>query len=129
MEERTTEMKLLLAALLMTTAAFSQAVVKYEPITLNCANQGFFDALSSGCFLPQIKVTAHPADPNVIGFFILVVYRSAMFGVPIAQPHFTTTRDANGDFIATFPSGDMTGIVISAQPVSAGSLVLATPAP
>ena len=130
-------MKKLVAILFFTAvAAFPQRVranliaapaasVTYAQIAPDCSGQGFMDQLSSGCFLPRIKVTAHPSSQNAAGFFVLVVYTSAMFNLPIVQPHFTTERDANGDFICVFPSGDMTAITISAAEVLPGALVAA----
>jgi hypothetical protein len=126
-QERENQMKTLFAILLTASAAFAQATVKYEQIAPNCNGVSFLDQFSSGCFSPRIKVTAHPSTAEVAGVFILVTYKSVMFGSRQAQPHFTMARDEAGDFIAIFPSGDMSDIVISAVGVASTDLIVASP--
>lgn len=133
-------MKKLVAIVFLTAvAAFPQRMrikpiaapaptVSYEQIAPDCSGLAFPDELSSGCMGPRIKVTAHPSNPDAVGFFVLVVYTSKTFNLPVAQPHYTMERDANGDFICVFPSGDMSQITISAAEVHPGELIVA-PAP
>jgi hypothetical protein len=75
--------------------------------------------------LPHIKVTAHPSSPSVIGFFVLIAYRSITFDTVVFQPHFITQRDAKGDFVESFLSGDMASIAISALETFPGAIVYA----
>ncbi len=82
---------------------------------------------SSGCNFPRIKVTAHPSSSITLGFFVLVTYKSVMFGLPVAKPQLTTERDQNGDFIAVLPSGDMADVVVSALEMFPGQIVYAQP--
>lgn len=113
-------MKTLFAILLMASAAFAQATVKYEQAHVTCSNS-FLEAYSC---IPQIKVTIHPADPKSIAAFAVVVYKSIAFGDSVVQAHVSTTKDEHGDFVVMFPSGDMSNPIISA--VEAEQLVSAT---
>lgn len=106
--------------------AASPVMVQYSQTQAVCGPLANLPTvLSSGCLWPSIKVTARSANPNAVGLFILVLYKSVASGVFVVQPHFTTERDSFGDFIATFPSGDMSAITISAVEVEPGELVTA----
>ena len=135
--------KTIFAILLLATSAFSQptqvhrtfaatkatATVSYEQIAagVGCDPQAnWATQVSLGCLWPSIKVTAHPANPNAVGFFILTIYKSLTTGLMVTQSGFTMQRDASGDFIATFSSGDMSEITISAIEVEPGELVTAS---
>ncbi len=100
------------------------ASVTYAQIAPDCSGLGFLDQLSSGCFSPRIKVTVHPSSPSAVGVFVLVIYKSVMFNLPVVQPHFTTERDADGNFVVIFPSGDMSDITISAVEVKPGAFIV-----
>jgi hypothetical protein len=117
-------MKKLVAILLLTAAAaFSQATVTVEHVAPNCVGLNFLDQLSSGCFWPKLQVTAHSSNAKVIGFLIVVSYRG-MDGIQNTVSAFAMSRDLNGNFVSTFPVGDVLSMSTSALELLAGDMAV-----
>jgi len=61
--------RIMLTMAIIGASAFGQATVRYDKLSPDCSGLNFLDELSSGCFWPRVRVTAHPENPKAAGVF------------------------------------------------------------